>query len=75
MASGLDMEREMNHTSTEEVRIHTKPKISVPRAAVFAGEQAQRNVAQFVQSAFGSGKQDQHHDADAGQNYFGFHGQ
>ena len=76
--NGDGRNREMDAGGEREIELvimldDALPKISVPRAAVFASEQAQLNVAQFVQGAFGSGKQDQHHDADAGQEYFGFH--
>src|SRR5262245_16128125 len=49
------------------------PESGVWRIIIATRQEAQRNIAEFVERAFGCCDHDQHHNKDAGQCYFGFH--
>src|SRR5215813_3618970 len=50
------------------------PEFGLSRSVSLASQPTQRNVAEFIESAFRGGSDDQHQNKDAGQDYFRFHG-
>src|SRR5215467_14390295 len=69
-------DRDVNAEGERETKLLVMSDDRTPefaRSVSVAGQQAQADVAEFVEGAFSSSGNDQHQNEDAGQSYFRFH--